>query len=112
MKDSDMRNRLLKKYQVKGKGMSVVKEEIKQRVKVKAAKVKRYDGRVGQFHQNRLFNINQRQLFKELDGKCDNSQVGPGLSGVAFGISPVDITDKRMVSRCERRVQECTTTRG
>ena len=57
--------------------MSVVKEEIKQRVKAKAAKVKRYDDRVGQFHRNRLFNINQRQLFKELDGKCDNSQVGP-----------------------------------
>ena len=57
--------------------MSVVKEEIKQRVKAKAAKVKRYDGRVRQFHQNRLFNTNQRQLFKELDGKCDNSQVGP-----------------------------------
>ena len=26
MKDSDMRNRLMKKHQVKGKGMSVVKE--------------------------------------------------------------------------------------
>ena len=77
MKNSDMRNRLMKKYQVKGKGMSVVKEEIKQRVKAKAAKVKRYDDRVRQFHQNRLFNINQRQLFKELDGKCHNSQVGP-----------------------------------
>ena len=27
MKDSDMRNRLMKKYQAKGKGMSEVKEE-------------------------------------------------------------------------------------
>ena len=26
MKDSDMRNRLMKKYQVKGKGMSVVNQ--------------------------------------------------------------------------------------
>ena len=77
MKDSDMRNRLMKKYQVKGKGMSVVKEEIKQKVKAKAAKVKRYDDRVRQFHQNHLFNTSQRQLFKELDGKCDNSQVSP-----------------------------------
>ena len=39
--------------------MSVVKEEIKQRVKAKAAKVKRYDDRVRQFHQNHLFNTNQ-----------------------------------------------------
>ena len=38
--------------------MSVVKEEIKQRVKAKAAKVKRYDDRVRHFHQNRLFNTN------------------------------------------------------
>ena len=61
MKDSDMRNRLMKKYQVKGKGgKSVVKEKIKQRVKAKAAKLKRYDDRVRQFHQNRLFNTNQR----------------------------------------------------
>ena len=67
----------MKKYQVKGKGMSVVKEEIKQRVKVKAAKVKRYDDRFRQFHQNHLLNTNQHKLFKELDGKCDNSQVGP-----------------------------------
>ena len=29
MKDSDMRNVLIKKYHVKGKGISVVKEEIK-----------------------------------------------------------------------------------
>ena len=72
MKDSDMRNRLMKKYQVKGKGMSVVKEEIKQRVKAKAAKVKRYDGRVRQFHQNRLFNTNQRQRYWlfEIDQVC------------------------------------------
>ncbi len=65
------------KYNVKGKGVVVVIEEIKQRVKAKAAKVKRYDDRVRQFHQNRLFNTNQRRLFKELDGKADNTQVGP-----------------------------------
>ena len=84
MKDSDMRNRLMKKYQIKGKGMSVVKEEIKQRVKAKAAKVKRYDGRVRQFHQNRIFNTNQRQLFKELDGKCDNSSGSRASGGKDF----------------------------
>ena len=65
----------MKKYQVKGKGMSVVKEEIKQRVKAKAAKVKRYNDRV---RQNRLFNMNQRQLFKELDGKCASGSRASG----------------------------------
>ena len=28
-------------------------------------------------NQNRPFNTNQRQLFKELHGKLDNSQLGP-----------------------------------
>ncbi len=77
LKGSDLRNAIMTKYNVKGKGVSVVIEEIKQRVKAKAAKVKGYDDRVRQFHQNRLFNTNQSQLFKELDGKADNTQVGP-----------------------------------
>ena len=51
-------------------------EEIKQRVKAKAAKVKRYDDRVRQFNQNRLFNTNRCQLFRELDGKADSAQAG------------------------------------
>ncbi len=42
------------KFNVKGKGVSVVIEEIKQRVKAKAAKVKRCDDRHGQFRQNRF----------------------------------------------------------
>ena len=77
MKDSDIRNRLMEKYRVRGKGMSVVIEEVKQRIKAKAAKVKRYDDRVKQFRQNNLFRSNQRQLFKELDGKSDDEQAAP-----------------------------------
>ena len=108
----------MKKYQVLGKGMSVANEEIKQRVKAKAAKVKRYDGRVRQFHQNRLFNTNQRQLFKELDRKCEDSQVGPEPAeartvwGGLWDQPGEHNRQGRMVSRCERRVKECTTTRG
>ena len=77
LNSSDLRNTIMTKYNVKRKGVSVVIEEIKQRVKAKAAKVKRYDDRVRQFHQNRLFNTNQRQLFKELDGKVDSTQAVP-----------------------------------
>ena len=48
----------------------------RKRVKTKAAEVRRYENRVRQFHQNHLFSINQHQLYKELDRKCDNSQAG------------------------------------
>ena len=43
---ADMRNRLLGKYEVRGKGMMIINEEIKQRIK---AKVKGYDDRVRQY---------------------------------------------------------------
>ena len=79
IKGSDSRNVIMSKYKVKVKGVSVVGliEEIKQRVKAKAAKVKRYYDRVRQFNQNMLFNTNRCQLFKELDGKADSAQAGP-----------------------------------
>ena len=71
MKDSDLRNTLMEKYKVRGKGMTVIKEEIKQREESKTAEVKRYD------RQNNLFHTNQRQLFKELDDTSDDKQVSP-----------------------------------
>lgn len=67
----------VKTYNVQSTELRLVIEEIKQRAKAKAAKMKRYGDRVRQFHQNRLFNTNQRQLFKELDRKTDNKQAGP-----------------------------------
>ena len=41
-----------------------------------AAKVKRYQGRVDSFSQNRLFENNQRQFYRELDQeeeRCDQT---------------------------------------
>ena len=43
------------RYEVKKKGIGVVIEELKQRVVAKAAKVKRYEGRVEQCRQNRMY---------------------------------------------------------
>ena len=56
--------------------MSVVTEELKQRIVAIAAKVM-YQKRVDRFTQNRMFQKNQRQFYRELnrDGeRCDDDQ--------------------------------------
>ena len=57
--------------------MNVVIEEFKQRITATAAKVKRYQGRVHDYRQNRLFENNQRQFYRELgqeEERCDDDQ--------------------------------------
>ena len=52
-------------------------EELKQRVVAKAAKVKRYEGRVEQYRQNRMFQSNQKRLFERLENKERSDEVRP-----------------------------------
>ena len=57
--------------------MKVVTEELKQRITAIAANVRRYQGRVDRYRQNRLFENNQRQFYRELDQeekRCDDDQ--------------------------------------
>ena len=57
--------------------MNVVIEELKQRITAIAAKVRRYQGWVDSYRQNRLFEHNQRKFYRELDQKverCDDDQ--------------------------------------
>ena len=57
--------------------MNVVTEELKQRISAIPAKVRRYQGRVDSYKQNRLFENNQRQFYRELDQeeeRCDDDQ--------------------------------------
>ena len=57
--------------------MNVVIEELKQRIIAIAAKVRRYQERVVSYRQNRLFQNNQRQFFRELhqeEERCDDDQ--------------------------------------
>ena len=49
--------------------MNVVIEELKQKITAIAAKVRRYQGRVDSFRENRLFQNNHQQFYKELDQK-------------------------------------------
>ena len=71
-KDKDISNfrhweRLERKYSIRVKRLNVVIEELKQRITAIAAKVRRYQGRVDSYRQNRLFGNNQRQFYRELD---------------------------------------------
>ena len=57
--------------------MNLVIEELKQRITAIAAKVRRYQGWVGSYRQNRLFEKNQRQFYRELDHeeeRCNDDQ--------------------------------------
>ena len=71
MKDKDISNfrhweRLERKYSIRVKRLNVVIEELKQRITAIAAKVRRYQGRLDSYKQNRLFDNNQRQFYKIL----------------------------------------------
>ena len=62
-KDKGIRNfrpweRLERKYSIKAKRLNVVLEELKQRITAIAAKVRRYQGQVDSYRQNRLFENN------------------------------------------------------
>ena len=69
--------RLERKYSVRVKRLNVVIEELKQRITAIAPKVRRYQGRVDSYRQNRLFENNQRQFYRQLDQEdenCDDDQ--------------------------------------
>ena len=68
-KDSNFRHweRLERKFSIIVKSLNVVIEELKKRVTAIAAKVRRYQGPVDSYRQNRLFENNQRQFYRGLD---------------------------------------------
>ena len=69
------RDELQRKYKIEKKKLTVVAEEIKQRIIAKKEKVKRYQNRINQFHQNRTFQNNQGKFYKNLNGETQQSDV-------------------------------------
>ena len=57
---------LYEKNRIKRKGLKTVIEELKQRMLVKTEKVKRYERRFDQFRQNRIFDLDQKNIYAEL----------------------------------------------
>ena len=62
-----VREGLERRYYLKKKGVTIVIEELEQRILAKTAKVKRYQERVDQYRQNRMFRTNQKRLFAMLE---------------------------------------------
>ncbi len=57
------------KYRLTRKGVTTVIEELSQRLKSTAVKIKRYSERVNQFHQNHLFETDQKRFYQRIEGK-------------------------------------------
>ena len=69
--------RLERKYSIRVKRLNIVIKDLKQRITAIAAKVKRYRGRADSYRQNRLFENNEKQFYRELDleqERCDDNQ--------------------------------------
>ena len=72
-----IRRKLEKKYNIKKKGFQPVLEELKQRLTATAAKIKRYEDRVKQYQQNRLFKNNQKRFYEEIQSKTRKNEEIP-----------------------------------
>jgi hypothetical protein len=57
---------------LKKKGIPCVIEELKQRLRAKAAKIKRFNNRTERYHQNKLFGNNQRQFYRNLQSSHES----------------------------------------
>ena len=60
---------LQRKYKMKHKSLQTVREEIKQRIAAKTGKIKRYQQRINQFQQNRLFVNNEGKFYQNLNAE-------------------------------------------
>ena len=67
IRKEDKYRRLEEKYKIRTKGITTVIEELEQRVLAKIAKVKRYEQRVKQYRQNRLFQSDKKRFYVELN---------------------------------------------
>ena len=65
LNNTAIREELERRYSLNKKGLSVVLEELKQRVLAKSQKIRRYQDRTEQYKQNRMFQSNQKRLFEK-----------------------------------------------
>ena len=58
---------LERRYKMKRRVLPVTREEIKERIKAKNNKLKRYQSRINQYQQNPTFKNNQGKFYRELN---------------------------------------------
>ena len=66
---------LERRYKLKRWGLPVTREEIKERIKAKNNKIKRYQSRINQYQQNLTFKRNQGKFYKELNSGGRNYEM-------------------------------------
>jgi len=59
-----LRRKMEQRHDIKRKGFQQVFVELKQRMTSTAAKLKRYEDRVKQYQQNRMFDNNQKKILQ------------------------------------------------
>ena len=52
-------------------------EEVKQRLQVKASKLKRYEQRIEQYRVKRMYQQDQKRVYQEVSGKRGGERVMP-----------------------------------
>ena len=67
MKTKRKLSELNERYRVKRKGLKTVIEELKQRMFAKNVKIRRYQQRIEEFRQNRIFDFDQKKMYAELN---------------------------------------------
>ena len=77
LKNEDTKSNLEREFHIKKKGLDVVLEEQKQRLLAISCRLKKYDHRNKQYHQNRLFQANRKKLFEELEGVEQDNTITP-----------------------------------
>ena len=76
LQNKKVRKELDEEYRIQEKGLNHIEEDVKQRMKAKAHKIQRYTNRNKQYHQNKLFQTNQKRLLNQLRGE-DAQQENP-----------------------------------
>ena len=77
LKNRNSRDTLEKKYNITERGTAAVKEDLKQRIKAKAATIERFENRTKAYKQNKLFNTNQKRLYEQLRNGESNQNATP-----------------------------------
>ncbi|XP_068684755.1 uncharacterized protein [Montipora foliosa] len=74
------------KYNIKRKGLTLVIEELKQKLLAKTAKINRYEQRITQYRQNQMFETDQKKVYEELNSEFNGESVIPDKRVRAFGM--------------------------
>ena len=83
---------------MKKKGINLIIEELKQRLIAKKAKVKRFEQIISQFRQNQLFQINQKQVYKDLNGEKQGDRTIPNSEDSIKFLSGIYSTRKNIIN--------------